>query len=500
MFEKNRKRVRKPGRAEEWKMGRTAGREEDGKGVTRAVRTLSLLVAIGMVTIASPGAAQQAVQPAPPATPLPSTTVVDLSKQAFWEVFSDTTLNRLMAEALGGSRELRAAAARRDGAGAAHMQAALNLVPAVTANAGYTRRRLSSATFPMGGATLPDQGLWDSALAASWEVDLFGRLRGGVRAQNALLGSASEDVREAQVALTADMARTYLDLRGAQEQMAVARRNADNQRRTLELTQARLDAGRGTAFDTERARAQLSLTQAVIPALEARIAAAQYRIAVLAGREPQSVAAELGTALSLPVLPDSVRSISAEEVIRTRPDVSSAESRLAASRAVVSAARADYLPRLSLVAGAGYTASAVDRFGNDGTFNYVVGPVISWPAFDMGRVKARADEAQAQELEARARFEHAVLLAREQLATTTVRYRAARARLGLLREAAAASERAADLARLRYEGGVADFLQVLDAERTVLAAQDQLAQARTEAVEAYVALARARGASWPVHE
>jgi NodT family efflux transporter outer membrane factor (OMF) lipoprotein len=467
-------------------------------------KILSFLIAIGMVTVATPVAAQLATRAAVPSTataaPVRPLAVVDLSTTAFWEVFSDTTLNRLMIEAMRGSRELRAATARRDGAGAAHMQAALDLVPAVTASAGYTRRRLSSATFPLGGGAFPDQGLWDSGLAASWEVDLFGRLRGGLRAQNALLGGAADDVRDAQVTLTADLARTYLELRGTQEQLAVARRNADNQRRTFELTQARLDAGRGTAFDTERALAQLNLTRAAVPALEARLAAAQFRIAVLTGRDPQTVAAELASATPLPALPDSVRAINIEEVIRTRPDVSSAESRLAASRALASSARADYLPRISLVAGAGYTASAVSRFGHEGTFNYVVGPMISWPAFDMGRVKARADEAQAQELEAKARYEQSILLAREQLASATVRYRAARARLELLREAAAASERAAELARLRYEGGVADFLQVLDAERTLLAAQDQLAQGRTEAVDAYVALARARGASWPAHE
>jgi NodT family efflux transporter outer membrane factor (OMF) lipoprotein len=368
----------------------------------------------------------------------------------------------------------------------------------VTANAGYTRQRLSSATFPgagVGAGALPDQGLWDSGLNALWEVDLFGRLRGGLRAQNALLNSAAENVRDAQVSLAAALARSYFDLRGTQGQLAVARRNAENQRRTLELTQQRLDAGRGTAFDTERARALLSLTLAAIPSLEERIAAMQYRIAVLVGRAPQALATELAAEGALPALPDTVPSISPADVIRTRPDVLSAEDRVAASRALVSSARADYLPRLSLIAGAGYTANAVDAFGNNGTFNYTLGPVISWPAFDMGRVKARVDEAQV--LEARARYEQTVLLAREEIEATSVRYRTANARLEHLREAAAASERAAGLARLRYEGGIADFLQVLDAERTLLAAQDQLAQGQTQAVDAYVALYKARGANWP---
>jgi NodT family efflux transporter outer membrane factor (OMF) lipoprotein len=305
-------------------------------------------------------------------------------------------------------------------------------------------------------------------------------------------------VRDARVELAAAVARTYLDLRGAQNQLAVARRNADNQRRTLQLTKTRLDAGRGTAFDTERAQAQLSFTLAAIPTLEAHIAEAQYRIAVLVGRSPQELAAELAADAALPELPENVPPMAAAEAIRTRPDVRSAADRVAASRALVSSARADFLPRLNLVAGAGYAANAFDTFGNSGTFNYTFGPVISWPAFDVGRVKARVDQARAEELEANARYEQVALRAAEELEATTVRYRTARTRLDHLREAAAASERAAALATLRYEGGIADFLQVLDAERTLLAAQDQLAQAQTQAADAYVALFRARGASWPV--
>jgi outer membrane protein, multidrug efflux system len=444
-------------------------------------RIVSVGLAIVMVTVAAlPASAQQA------------------ARSAFWQVLNDTTLNRLMDQALRGNLELLAAGARVEEASATRTQAALDLVPTTAATAGYTRRRLSSASFPgAGSASLPDQDLWDSGLNLSWEPDLFGRLRGGLRARNALLGSAGEDVRAAQVSVAAEVARTYFDLRGGQRQLMFARRNAENQRRTLELTQKRLDAGRGTAFDTERARAQLSLTLAAIPSLEARIAAMHYRIAVLIGRTPQEMAVELATDAALPELPDSVPAVNTADVIRARPDVLSAQGQVAAGRALVSTARADYLPRLNLSAAAGYTANALDRFGKEASLNYTFGPVISWPAFDLGRVRARVDEAQAQELEARARYQQTVLIAQEQLEGASVRYRTSRARLALLREAAEASERAAGLARLRYEGGVADFLQVLDAERTLLAAQDQLAQAETQAAEAYVALYQARGASWP---
>lgn len=462
----------------------------------RNAHTFSLGVAIALVAIAAPPSSAQTVDDVARAVPQ---AVADPFRSAFWEVLGDTVLNRLMDEALRGSLDLRVAAARVDGAGASRLQAALDLAPTVSASAGYTRRRLASAAFPgFGAGALPDQDLWDSGLNASWELDLFGRLRGGLRAQNALLGAAGENVRAVQVSLAAELVRSYFDLRGTQDQLAVARRNSENQRRTLDLTQRRLDAGRGTEFDTERARAQLNFTLAAIPMLEARIAAMQYRIAVLVGRTPQELATELAAESGLPELPETVAVVSPAEVVRMRPDVLSAEGLVAASRALVGSARADYLPHLSLTAGAGYMASAVDAFGRNGTLNYSFGPVISWPAFDLGRVKARVDEARAQELEARAHYEHVVLQAAEELEAASVRYQSGRARLAYLREAAAASERAASLAALRYEGGIADFLQVLDAERTLLAAQDQLAQGRTQAADAYVALYAALGASWPV--
>jgi outer membrane protein, multidrug efflux system len=325
-------------------------------------------------------------------------------------------------------------------------------------------------------------------------LDVFGRIRGDVRARGALAGAAEEDVRDTRIAVSAAVASAYFGLRGVQERLAVAERNAENQRRTLELTLTRLEAGRGNEFDAERARAQLNGTLAAIPSLRAEVRAAALRIAVLVGRAPGDL--EVPQSGGLPELPATVPEMRASNLVQSRPDVLGAESRLAASRALVGSARADYLPRLSLTAGAGYTARAFDAFGNTGTFNYAVGPVISWAAFDMGRVKARVDEAQAQEIEARARYEHTLLRAQEELDASAVRYDMARERLARLEEAAAASERAASLATLRYEGGVADFLQVLDAERTLLEAQDQLAQGRTAAATAYVALYEARGGVW----
>jgi multidrug efflux system outer membrane protein len=414
-----------------------------------------------------------------------------------WPELGDTTLSRLMNQALSGNLDVQAAEARVRGASSARTEVALDFAPTVTFVGGYTRQRLSGSTFPIGTGTFPDQDIWDGGFDATWELDLFGRVRRNVQAQGAFVGVTQEDLRNIRVTLAADLARAYFDLRGAQEQLNVARRNATNQRRTLEVTKQRLDAGRGTAFDTERAQAQLSFTLASIPALEARVGDAQYRIGVLLGRSPTAVAKELETFAGLPKLPEAVAVARPDSVVRNRPDVAAAERQLAVERALVGAAKADYLPRISLGATAGYTSQDFSGLGDEGTWRYAVGPIITWPALNLGRVKARVDQTRAREEEAEALYNQTVLRAVEEVEAGLLRYRTARARVEQIQEAASASERAADLARLRFSGGVADFLQVLDAERTQLEAQDQLAQGRTEAATAYAALYRALGGAWP---
>ncbi len=420
-----------------------------------------------------------------------------VSSTGSWSELGDTTLARLIAEIARANLDVRAAEARVRGARSARSLAVLDLAPTVTFTGGYTRQRLSGATFPIGAGTFPDQDIWDAGFDAAWELDLFGRVRRNVQAQGALVSATQEDLRDIQVTLTAELARAYFDLRGTQEQLSVARRNAENQRRTLEVTRQRLDAGRGTSFDTERAQAQLSFTLASIPPLELRVRQSQYQIGTLVGRPPAAVAAELDATTPLPSLPAVVSVESPDSVVRRRPDVSAAERQLAVERALVGAAKADYLPRITLGGSAGYASSTFGTIGDRGTFRYAVGPIISWPALNLGRVKARVNVSRARELEARAQYDQTVLRALEEVETSLVRYRTARSRVDRIRDAAEASGRAAELARLRFTGGVAGFLEVLDAERTQLEAETQLALGRTEAATAYAALYKALGGTWP---
>jgi outer membrane protein, multidrug efflux system len=414
-----------------------------------------------------------------------------------WQNVGDSTLSRLINEAVRANLDVRAAEARVRGARSARTEAALDFAPTVTFAAGYTRQRISSASFPIAEGRFPDQDIWDGGFDASWELDLFGRVRRNVQAQGAFVAVNQEDLRNVRVSLTAELARAYFDLRGAQEQLSVARRNATNQGRTLELTRQRLDAGRGTAFDVERAQAQLSFTLASVPLFEARVRQAQYQIGVLVGRPPTAVANELDAVAALPTLPATVSIASPDSVVRRRPDVAAAERQLAVERALVGAAKADYLPRILVGGSAGYSAASLDALGDRGTFRYAVGPIISWPALNLGRIKARVDVTRAREAEAKAQYDQTVLLALQDVETALVRYRTSRSRVERIQDAASASERAADLARLRFSGGVADFLQVLDAERTQLEAQDQLAQGHTDAATAYAALYKALGGTWP---
>src|SRR5688500_12418234 len=280
----------------------------------------------------------------------------DRAPLAFWEAVNDTTLRRLIREAMGRNHEVQVADARVHGARAARLSSALDLTPAITATGGYTRQRMSSLAMPGAIGSFPDQELWDAGLRLSWEVDVFGRGRRALQGQGELVAASSENVRDVKVTLAGEIAAAYFELRGAQDRLAVAQRNAENQRGTLDLTLQRLEGGRGTALDTERARAQLSGTLADIPMLEAAIASARYRLGVLTTRAPETLAAELGAAGASVALPAELVVPSAQAIVLRRPDVRSAERQAAARAAFVGAARAEYLPRVAIGGGAGYTS------------------------------------------------------------------------------------------------------------------------------------------------
>lgn len=414
---------------------------------------------------------------------------------AFWTGFNDPLLTRLVDEALQHNTDLRVAVARLDQARALTRQSTLDLFPTVTADGGFTTARTpASRTLP--GASR-DSDSYDAGVNAAWEIDLFGRVRRGIEADRAETEAVAADLRAVQVSVAAEVVGTYFELRGRQEQLAVARRNADNQRDTLKLTETRLDAGRGTDFDTARARAQHKLTLARLPQLETAVAAATHRLSVLTGREPGALTADLAAAAPLAALPQDVAVGAPSDLLRRRPDIQAAERRVAAATARVGVATADLFPRLTLGGTLSTISPTLGGLFSASSESYAAGPLISWAFLDLGRVRARIDASDAAARASLAAYEGAVLKALEESENALVAYDRTRKETEHLEDAAAAGREGARLARVRFENGIADFLPVLDAERSQLEAEDRLAETRTRAATSLVAVYKAVAGGWP---
>jgi multidrug efflux system outer membrane protein len=412
----------------------------------------------------------------------------------FWRSFDDATLARLVDEAVGSNYDVRIALSRVAEARALRRDVAFDLAPSISAGGGYTETRVSREQTLAGAPRSTEY--YDAGFDAFWELDFFGRVRRGLEASDAQLGAIEAARRDALVIVTAEVTRTYFELRGFQQQLDVARRNVSNQRSTLDLATARLDAGSGTEFDTARAQAQLSATLGSIAPLEAAVARSIHRLSVLVGREPGALRAELAPARDLPALPGIVPVGDPAGMLRRRPDIRVAERELAASTAGIGVAVADLFPRVTFTGSAGYVAGASGDLGNSGTDAYVLAPGISWSIFDLGHVQARIAASKARQQTALLRYEKTVLTALEETENSLVSHARARDRLVHDEAAVKASATAADLARVRYENGASDFLQVLDAERTLLVSEDQLARSRTDAATSLIAVYKSLGGGW----
>jgi multidrug efflux system outer membrane protein len=416
--------------------------------------------------------------------------------QLYWTRFADPMLNDLVQDALAHNQDLAVAAANLQAARAARRLAGYDQFPTVTAAAAYSKNLYSSQQ--AFGAPFPERE-FDTAQVGFdglWELDLFGRVRRNVEAARADVGTSAATLQDARVSVIAEVARDYFVLRGLQDQLALTKRNADSEQSTLTLTRNRLEAGRGNELDTSRAEAQWQTTLSSIPTLEATTATTIYRLSVLTGRQPAALSERLTPVASMPPLPEFNSIGTPEQLLRRRPDVRIAERRLAAATARVGVAMGDLFPKVTLVGEIGYSAPAFSGFGTDEGRFFSFGPSITWAAFDLGRVEARIGESKAQTNAAFATYQGAVLNALEDTEGALITYSRAQTRRQALKVAAAASDKAADLARKRFEGGLIDFLEVLDAERTALSAELLLSQSRTDAATSLIAVYKALGAGW----
>jgi multidrug efflux system outer membrane protein len=410
---------------------------------------------------------------------------------AWWEQFGDPLLDDLVGRALVNDLDLQIAAAR-----VAEARAVLGAV---------RRERWPAAQPEVAGARSKAQqsGLtterteidsYDAGIASVWELDLFGRVRRGVEAASADAEAAAAELRDGQVLVAAEVARNYLQLRGAQKRLGVARANLDYQRETLELTRVRLELGRGSELDVASAAARLAATEASIPPLTASASVAAHRLAVLLGARPGTLDGEIALREVAPHL-TTLAVDSPEALLRRRPDIRAAERALAAATARIGVAKADLFPRLTLSGFIGFIAGDAGALGESASRAWSVAPVLSWAGFDVG-VRARIAATEARTVGALAAYERTVLLALEETENAFVTYGQQRQRLTAVVAQANASRRAAELARVQYREGALDFLRLLDAERTVLQAEDEVATAETDLNVAVVSIYKALGGGW----
>lgn len=410
---------------------------------------------------------------------------------AWWEQFRDPVLDELVERALADDLDLKIALARVEEARAVLGGARRDRWPGVSAE---IARSESKGQQPGLTSDRVDVESYDAGLATLWELDLFGRVRRGVEAAGAAAGAAVAELHDAQVLVAAEVARNYVELRGAQKRLRVARQNLSYQQETLDLTRVRLELGRGSELDVASASARLAATEATIPPLVAAETIAANRLAVLLGERPGALAAELAFQEVAPHL-TTLAVDSPAALLKRRPDIRAAERALAAATARIGVAKADLFPRLTLSGFIGFVAGDADELGESTSRAWSLSPVLSWAGFERGTY-ARVLVAEARAEAALAAYELTVLRALEETENAFAIYGTERQRLQAVLEQATASRRAAELARIQYREGALDFLRLLDAERTLLEAEDQVAAAEANLNASVVLIYKALGGGW----
>lgn len=427
-------------------------------------------------------------------------TAVSASIAQFWKGFGDTILNGLIDRALQENGDIHIAEARLREARANQGVADAETLPTITGSADVTRSVIPSYQFPGVSRQGRTYTGYDASFVASWELDLFGRAARGRESAAALTDASAANVGGARVSVCAEVARNYLLLRGTQQRYLVTELALGVQRDSLQIAQARYDAGRATELDLRRAQNLVETTQSQLPALQATIELASFRLATLTAQSPRAVLEQLqvpGPLPGLPVVDLSKLPIGTpEQWLQRRPDLIAAERQVQAASANIGLTRADLFPQISLSGLLGLSSSTLRTLTNSDSLRYGGGPTISWTVFDFGRIKARVAGAEARTDEALATYVQAVNQALEETEGAFTQFTRGAQRTDELLLAADHAEAAAKLARMRYEAGVTDFLPVLDAERDALSSRDQLVQSQTDNATSLVAVYRTLGGGW----
>ncbi len=414
-------------------------------------------------------------------------------EQAFdprwWGQFEDPVLDDLVSRALNANHDVRIAVARVDQARAIFDDVKLDRYPTVIAGALADRRSEALPGFSEEPQTI---STYRAGFDAFWELDVFGRIRNQVRSAAATADSFAAAVDDVRVSVAAEVARNYFELRGLQQRLAVAERSLANQQETLRLTRVRRDAGIGEEQDVASAGARVAAIESSIPPLRGAMARREHRLAVLVATRPGVLGADLAPR-PYPALAKALPVGEPNSLLRRRPDVRAAERRLAASTANEAVAAADLYPHITISGFLGLLAGRGNLFNVSDTRAWAVTPALSWAAFDLGSARARLRGVEGVTRESVAEFEQVVLRALEETENALVNYREDQQRLVKLVEQARESSRAAAIARVRYREGAADFLALLDAERTELQAEDAVAEAEAGVFTSVIAVYKALG-------
>lgn len=415
----------------------------------------------------------------------------------WWERLNDKALNRLVEEAIAGNLDVATAKARVREARATYKQAVASLFPTITGSGSYTRGQDGSNVSSGGDVTVT--GPYDSyqlGLNASWELDLFGANRRAAEAAKYGLDASEESLRNTLLTLVGDVATYYVEARGYQARIALARRTATSQRETAALTRRKLEAGSASAVDVANAEGQAAGTEANIPALRSSYQQSVHRLAILLGAPPSTLNARMERSAPIPSPRLPVPRGVPANVLLSRPDVRLAERQLAQYTAQIGQAQAALYPDVSLSGNIDTTGSKFGDLGKSSSISWSFGPSISVPIFNAGQLQAAVEYAQAQRDEYFLAYRSAVLTALEDVENASVALQQERLKSGSLAASASSYRQAATLSRALYQAGSTSFLDVLDAERSLYSAEDSALQSRVAIATDYVRLNKALGGGW----
>ena len=423
---------------------------------------------------------------------------------AWWKNFHDSELDSLIARAVRANLDLRIAQARVREARAHYRMTSADFWPTINGSGSYARQRESQNQPLVGpGDHLPsgipfENNFYQSGFDASWEIDVFGGTRRATEAARAQVAATQFGEREVLVTLLGEVARNYVEARGYQRRLEIARDNIRAQEQSLAITQNRFTNGLTSDLDVQQASTLLATTRAVVPALETALAASIHRLGVLLGQTPESLETELATVAPIPAAPPTVPVGLPSELLLRRPDVRLAERQLAAATANIGVAKADLFPKFYLTGVAGFESISADDWFKSGSRFWSVGPAVQWRIFDAGRIRANIQVQNARQEQALANYENTALSAFEDVENALMAYAKEQIRRQSLEDAVKSSEESLRLANQLYANGLSNFINVLDAERSLYQAQDALVQSDRTVSANLISLYKALGGGWEI--